>query len=225
MLEDKAISTNFLVEDPLDIGKESLNASIDPTTKISNNTSHKLDDTKTADKLKTENSEENKTKKQDKEEVKSRRKKSKNKQLDFSDQDHGKCKNNKKERSFGYSRWGRQEDVQLFQTLQLFCNDRNINFEDFWNDDIELSENHEKMLKDLKHKVHWRRKASAMLRRIKMLAKDQSLSVRQRIMLHQLQIEAKKSKKKLVMEDIAYMFPGKLIATLESSLKKLNHKH
>ena len=98
LLEDKAISTNFLVEDPLDISKESLNASIDPTTKISNNTSHKLDDTKTLDKLKTENSEENKTKKQDKEEVKSRRKKSKSKQLDFSYQDHGKCKNSKKER-------------------------------------------------------------------------------------------------------------------------------
>ena len=112
----------------------------------------------------------------------------------------------------------------MFQTLRQICSEQDINIEDFWNDDVEISESHEEVLEDLKYRIHWRRKTSAMLKRIKMLAKDQSLSVRQCIMLRQLLIRSMKNKTKLVVEDIAYMFPGKLITTLESGLDDLKNK-
>ena len=112
----------------------------------------------------------------------------------------------------------------MFQTLRQICSEQDINIEDFWNDDVEISESHEEVLEDLKYRLHWRRKTSAMLKRIKMLAKDQSLSIRQRIMLRRLVAKAKKNKTKLVVEDIAHMFPGKLITTLESSLNDLEHE-
>ena len=223
LLEYKTDGTNLLAEEPLDINNESSSASVTPTTKISNNDTSKLGDTKLADKLKIQNEDQHETKKQDKEEIKSRTRKSKYKKLDFSDQDNN-MSSERKARSFGYSRWGRKEDVQLFQTLRQLCSDRNINIEDFWNDDLEMSQKHEKVLKDLKHKLHWRRKVSAMLRRIKMLAKDQSLSIRQSIQLRQHLIKSKKNKTKLVVEDIAYMFPGKSIATLQSWLNDFKNK-
>ena len=87
-----------------------------------------------------------------------------------------------------------------------------------------MSEDHQKVLKDLKYQVQWRRRASAMLKRIRMLAKDQSLSIRQCIVLRRLVAEARRSKKKLVVEDIAYMFPGKSIATLQSWLNDFKNK-
>ena len=112
----------------------------------------------------------------------------------------------------------------MFQTLKQICEYQNINIEDFWNDDVVMSENHEKVLKDLKYQVQWRRRASAMLARIKMLAKDQSLSSRQCIVLRRLVANARRSKTKLVAEDIAYMFPGKLVVTIESWLNGLKNK-
>ena len=112
----------------------------------------------------------------------------------------------------------------MFQTLRQICGEQDINIEDFWNDDVEISESHEEVLEDLKYRLHWRRKTSAMLKRIKMLAKDQSLSVRQCIMLRQLLIRSMRNKTELVVEDIAYMFPGKLITTLESGLNDLKNK-
>ena len=112
----------------------------------------------------------------------------------------------------------------MFQTLKQICEYQNINIEDFWNDDVVMSENHEKVLKDLKYQVQWRRRASAMLQRIRMLAKDQSLSHRQCNELRRLAIKARMSKKKLVVEDIAYMFPGKPVATLKSWLNDWKNK-
>ena len=112
----------------------------------------------------------------------------------------------------------------MFQTLRQICSEQDINIEDFWNDDVEISESHEEVLEDLKYRIHWRRKTSAMLKRIKMLAKDQSLSVRQCIMLRQLLIRSMRNKTKLAVEDIAHMFPGKLITTLESGLNDLKNK-
>ena len=44
------------------------------------------------------------------------------------------------------------------------------------------------------------------------------------IMLRKLVIKADKYKTKLAAEDIAYMFPGKSIAILESCLSDLEHK-
>ena len=113
----------------------------------------------------------------------------------------------------------------MFQTLRQICIDQNINIEDFWNDDVVMSKNHEKVLKDLKYKVDWERKTSAMLKRIRMLVKDQSLSVRQRHMIRKLVINAKNNKTKLVMKDIACMFPGKSIKTLECCQEFYENKY
>ena len=80
------------------------------------------------------------------------------------------------------------------------------------------------MLKDLKYQLKWKGRISAMLKRIKLLAKDQSLSVRQRHLLWKLVVKARKNKTKVVVEDIAYMIPGKSIATLESLINNLTLK-
>ena len=129
----------------------------------------------------------------------------------------------RKPRAFGYSRWGREQDSQMFQVLRQICSCQNINIQDFWGD-VEISEDHEKVLNDLKAQVHWRRGILAMLKRIQKLAKDQSLSVRQKHMLRRLVGKAEKNNTELVVEDIADMFPGKLISTLESGLNDLKNQ-
>ena len=193
-------------------------------TKVGKNSTRKFNSTDDENKPKTKNKDKNKSKDQDNEEVKTRRRKPKAKQSDFKDPGNQKTVKERKARSSGYNRWGRQKDVQLFQTLKKICSEQDINIEDFWNDEVVMSENHQKVLLDLKHKLHWKRRTSAMLKRIQMLAKDQSLSVRQRIMLRRLFAKAKKNKTNLVVEDIAHMFPGKSIATLESGLNDLEHE-
>ena len=112
----------------------------------------------------------------------------------------------------------------MLQALRQICNHQNISIEDFWDENAVMSEDHEKVLKDLKAQVHWRRRTSAMLKRIQMLGKNQSLSVRQRKLLKTLVARANKNKTELVLEEIADMFPGKSISTLESGLNELTHQ-
>ena len=225
MPKDKAINISIIKDDPLVTDKEPFKKSAENMTKVPKTPTNKFDGTNAENKPrpKPKNEDKKMAKLQNKEETKTRRKKSKAKQSDLKNQDDQKTITIRKARSSGYNRWGRQKDVQLFQTLKQICSEQNINIEDFWNDDILMSENHQKVLIDLKYKLHWKRRISAMLNRIKMLAKDQSLSVRQRIMVRRQVAKAQKNKTKLVVEDIAHMFPGKSIATLESCLNDFKH--
>ena len=224
LAKDNVIDTSLATDNLNVANKESFNVSAQPTTMITKNTTSKLDDTNAADKLKIENKNQNKAQKQDKEEVKIARNNPEAIEFDFCYQDFRKNVREKKTRSFGYNRWGKEKDVQLFQTLQNICSQQGISIEDFWNNNVVMTKNHQMLLEDLKYQVHWRRRASAMLKRIRMLAKDQSLSTRQCIVLRRLVAEARRSKKKLVVEDIAYMFPGKLISTLQSWLDDFKNK-
>ena len=70
MFEDNAIDTNLFINDSLVAKKESFNASVDPTTKITKNAISKLDDTYAADKPNIDNDD----KKKDTEEIKTRKK-------------------------------------------------------------------------------------------------------------------------------------------------------
>ena len=63
LIEEKFADTNLIIDTPFAIKERSFNASVDPTTKITNNSTIKLDDTNAADKLKIENNEESKTEK------------------------------------------------------------------------------------------------------------------------------------------------------------------
>ena len=72
MFEDTAIDINFFINDPLVAKKESFDASVDRTTKITKNAASKLDDTNVADKPKIDNDDKRKTKKKDNEEIKTR---------------------------------------------------------------------------------------------------------------------------------------------------------
>ena len=194
--KDRVIDISIIRDDPLVTDKKPLNKSPRTMTKVGKNPSSKFECTDDENKPKTKNEDKNKSKDQDKEEVKTRRRKSKAKQSDFKDPGNQKTVKERKARSSGYNRWGRQKDVQLFQTLKQICSEQDISVEDFWNDDVVMSENHQNVLLDLKHKLHWKRRTSAMLKRIQMLAKDQSLSIRQRIMLRRLVAKAKKKQDK-----------------------------
>ena len=58
-----------------------------------------------------------------------------------------------------------------------------------------------------------------MLNRIKWLGKNQAMSVREMKLFHRLCKKAKKDKKALNIEEIAHLFPGKLVSTLELYVK------
>ena len=64
LIEDNVIDANLIIDDTLTIKERFFNAPVDPSTKITNNSTSKLDDTNSADKLKIENNEESKTEKQ-----------------------------------------------------------------------------------------------------------------------------------------------------------------
>ena len=216
--EDSLIVISLIKKDPLNTSKEAINVSVDPTNKIINSPASNVDDTNASCIFKIE-------KKARIVRVNGRRvRKLKRKMSTKPRKQYIRTKITKsKPRSSGYNRWGQEKDVQMFQTLKQICSNQNVNIEDFWNDDLELTENHQNILLSLKYRLHWRRRTSAMLKRIQMLAKNQSLSVRERMALRKFVIKARKNKAELVVEDIAYMFPGKSTATLESDLN--NYKN
>ena len=87
LFEDNIVDTNFLIDDPLVIDSKSYKVSVDPTTKITNNSTRKVDDTNIVKKLKTDDENQSKAKKQDLKERKrrsqKRRKRSKPKKSDL----------------------------------------------------------------------------------------------------------------------------------------------
>ena len=222
--KDKAINISILRDNPLAADEYPLKKSAKTFTKINKNPISKFEGTNGGIITEFKKEDKNEVKLQDNKETKAIRKKPKAKKSDLKNQDDEIIVKIRKPRSSGYNRWGRQKDVQLFQTLKQICSEQDINIEDFWNDDLEFTENHQKVLIDLKYKLHWKRRISAMLNRIRMLVKDQSLSVRQHKILRRLAAQARKNKTKLVVEDIAEIFPGKSTATLKSSLNDLEHE-
>ena len=58
-----------------------------------------------------------------------------------------------------------------------------------------------------------------MLNRIRSLQKNQAMSAREIKLFRRLCKKAKKNKKALNLEEIAHMFPGKLVSTLELYIK------
>ena len=87
-----------------------------------------------------------------------------------------------------------------------------------------MSKAHEDVLQSLKKQVKWKRKASAMLRRIHTLSKSQTLSVRQYKVLRKLRTKERVHKMKVGLEEIADLFPGKSMSTLKCALEDLSNR-
>ena len=76
----------------------------------------------------------------------------------------------------------------------------------------------------MKHQFDWKRGPTALLRRIRALSKNQTLSVRQYKVLRKIRTKERVLKTKLDLEEIAFLFPGKTISTLKSALEDLGNK-
>ena len=87
-----------------------------------------------------------------------------------------------------------------------------------------MSEKHEQVLQILTAQLKWKRRASILLQRIRDIAKNQSLSVRQYKILRKLRTRERVQKMKLDLEEVADLFPGKTMATLKSAVEDLANK-
>ena len=127
--------------------------------------------------------------------------------------------NNHNSESSGYKRWGRKEDIKTFKTLRELWNLEGIPIETFWSRDSTLTEKHHYILLKLVHQHNWKRNTHMMLKRIQSLGKNQAMSVREQQLFARLNKKAKKENKALKLEEIAHLFPGKSISTLEIYIK------
>ena len=75
------------------------------------------------------------------------------------------------------------------------------------------------MLLELVNQHNWKRNTHTMLKRIQSLGKNQAMSVREQQLFARLNKKAKKENKALKLEEIAHLFPGKSISTLEIYIK------
>ena len=127
----------------------------------------------------------------------------------------------KRFRKFGYSRWGRKEDCQMFSLLRQLWKQESVDIEDFWTDHAKISIQHDCILLNLVSQMNWRNDTQSLLKRIQTLAKDQTLSVRQINMLKKLKVKAIEESQEFSLENVIDSFPGKSIATLQSALENI----
>ena len=127
----------------------------------------------------------------------------------------------KRFRKFGYSRWGRKEDCQMFSVLRQLWKQESIDIEDFWTDHARISIQHDCVLLNLIPLMNWKGDTQSLLKRIQSQGRDQTLSSRQINMLKKFIKKANRQKKEFSLEDVADSFPGKSTSTLQSALENI----
>ena len=128
-------------------------------------------------------------------------------------------KKSKRCRKFGYSRWGRKKDCQMFSLLRELWKQQNVDIEDFYTDHARIPTQHDFILIKIVSQMNWRGDTRSLLKRIHSLTRDQTLSIRQIYDLRRLKRKAIQNKKEFKLEDVVDSFPGKSISTLQSALK------
>ena len=133
----------------------------------------------------------------------------------------------KRNRISGYRRWNNVDDWKMFTQLRKACKEQNIDIEEYWTKEYPISKQHESILIEIAYNLDWKRDILTLIKRIKMLVKDQSMSVRQNNLIRKLFRESQKKNIELDFESIMDSFPGKSIETLKSRVKKLTsiNKH
>ena len=127
-----------------------------------------------------------------------------------------KAVNHQNPEDLGVKRWGRKQDIQVFKALRELTNREGISFETFFDQESSLTEKHHFILFELVYKYNWKRNTRTMLNRIRSLSKNQEMSVRERRQFERLRKDAKKKNKPFIIEEIAHLFPGKLVSTLKA---------
>ena len=84
----------------------------------------------------------------------------------------------KRLRKFGYSRWGRKEDCQMFSALRQLWKEESVDIEDFYADHAKISTQHDCILLNLVSQMNWRGDVQSLLKRIQTQGRDQSLVAR-----------------------------------------------
>lgn len=125
---------------------------------------------------------------------------------------------NKKAKKEVHHRWGRKEDVKMFEKLREFWKEEGLSIESFWSDNFTMTNLHHCIISRLSICFRWKRNVKTMLKRIQRLGKNQTMSVRQSNLLSKLIRDA--GDEALNLDEIIHMFPGKTIETLRSHLEK-----
>ena len=123
----------------------------------------------------------------------------------------------KRYRKFNYMRWGRKEDVILFEKLQTSLKAKKISLAIFSDHISNPSKVEARILEQVMFKAEWKGTLEALVLRIKNLLSNNKLSVREKRLLRQLTSKDAKAKKPINFQKLTTKFPGKTAEALKAA--------
>ena len=127
----------------------------------------------------------------------------------------------RKNRRCGYYRWNRKDDAKMFYELKEAWKLSSINPEDFYDKNCFISNQHLDVLNTLVNRLQWRRGSDTLLKRIRTLSKNQTLSIRQEKTLKRLIQQAKLTKQEISIDNILNLFPGKSVSSIKAYIDQI----
>ena len=129
-----------------------------------------------------------------------------------------------------FKRWGRKEDIETFKLLRLSLKDKGIEDETFFNHNINdilehssqtiIAPLYKSITEQLSIDLNWLRTPYHLLHRIFKLTQNQDFSFRENYLFNKV-VSSNSSLKQDNFEELAELFPGKLVSTIKEKVKNL----
>ena len=129
-----------------------------------------------------------------------------------------------------FKRWGHKEDIETFKLLRLSLKDKGIEDETFFNHNIDeilkhssqtiIAPLYKSITEQLLIDLNWLRTPYHLLHRMFKLTQNQDFSFRENYLLNKV-VYSISSLKQDNFEELAELFPGKLVSTIKEKVKCL----
>lgn len=119
-----------------------------------------------------------------------------------------------------FTRWGKEEDREMFRTLKSIWRHKGIDIPTFYAEDLHIKlQKYEDLLSTLVHQIKWRGTPELLMRRIHKCTQKGKISVREGKSIRQI-VQKQKMNGIFDIEALSYYCPGRTNETLLQFLNK-----
>lgn len=134
--------------------------------------------------------------------------------LEFSEKPVTKRKTSQK-----FTRWGKEEDRELFKKIRELCRSMSIDINNFYRADYATKMCYKDLLNELLVGINWKGTPELLMKRIHKFTSKQSVSVREGKAIRKV-INSKFTESDLSIEELSYYLPGRTTEILENFIQK-----